>query len=44
MQVLATKGNKVVEVSPQQFELESGCHARKWRNSFKVQGKKETGG
>lgn len=32
------KGDKIVETTPQQFELEAGCHARKWRNSFKVQG------
>ncbi len=36
--VITNKGGRVSEISPQQFELEAGCHARKWRNSFKVQG------
>jgi hypothetical protein len=27
----------IQEMSPQQFELEAGCHSRKWRNSFRVQ-------
>lgn len=34
---VVAKGAKMYELSPQQFELEAGCHARKWRNSFKVQ-------
>ena len=35
---IVTKGGVDYSVGPQQFEVEAGCHARKWRASFKVLG------